>query len=321
LSDASDPGTAVTDAQRLISDHVAAIIDINDFDVTWASAASAAKIPVVGGNFTEPPFLTNPDFYPSGATGDVSSGNALSNTAKLGGATSMGILYCVEVAVCAQQVPPLKAAGAQLGVPLTYSASIAATAPNYTAQCVAAQQGRVQALYVPSSEAVVARVAADCDRQGYDPIYVLAGTTYTPPLPTAPGVKKLWMAFQIMPVWSDVPEVQAMNTAVDKYYPGLRSGKGGIWSQYAAQAWTAGLLIRDAVKGSGVASSGTVTAAAMTQGLNSIKNDTLDGWSPPLTFTAGQSHPVHCWFTAKWANGTPSLLDNGQVTCQNGTAP
>jgi hypothetical protein len=108
-----------------------------------------------------------------------------------------------------------------------------------------------------------------------------------------------------------------MNTAVDKYYPGLRDGKvqGVVWNPGVTNAWVSGLEIERAVKGSGVSSSGTIDAAAMMQGLNSIKNDTMDGWTSPLTFTAGQPHPVHCWFEAKWANGTPTILNNKQPVC------
>lgn len=320
LDDASSPGTSATDAQTLISDHVAAIIDISNFEATWESAVTAAKIPVVGGDFDSAMYGVNPDFYPTGTTIDASL-YTVAATAKASGATSLGFMYCAEAAICSQQVASLKAAGAQVHVPLNYETSIAVTAPNYTAQCVAAQQKKVEAIDVADSEAIIARVAGDCDRQGYDPTYDVVGIAYTPALPTAPGVKKLWMPFDTMPIWSDAREVQAMNAVVDKYYPGLRSSNGGvIWSQYAAQAWTAGLLIRDAVKGSGVSPSGTISSATMTQGLDSIKNDTLDGWSPPLTFNAGQPHKVDCWFTAKWTNGTPSLIKNGGLSCLNGSA-
>jgi branched-chain amino acid transport system substrate-binding protein len=42
--------------------------------------------------------------------------------------------------------------------------------------------------------------------------------------------------------------------------------------------------------------------------------------APPLTFTAGQPHTIDCWFTGKVINGTPSMVNNGQVTCSNGTS-
>lgn len=317
--DASNPGTSTTDVQSFISDHVAVIVDDSTFDVAWASNAAAANIPVVGGNFSSQPFFTNPDFFPSGQTNDsVTYSNVA--VAKQAGASNIGNLYCAEAPQCQQSVPLIQAAGKQVGVPDVYDASIAVTAPNYTAQCVAAQQQHVQALFIGDSSPTIARVGSDCDKQGYDPTYITEGTGFSSLLDSAPGLKDhLWSDYPILPFWDNVPEVQAMNTALDKYYPGLRTN-ANTWSEFAAQTWTAGLLIEDAVKGSALTSSSAVTAAAITQGLNSIKNDDLNGWSPPLTFTAGQPHKVDCWFVARLQNGTPSLVNGGQLSCQNGSA-
>jgi branched-chain amino acid transport system substrate-binding protein len=320
LDDASNPGTSTSDVQTLISDHVDVILDDSVLDAAWASTVAAAKIPVVGGNFSSEPFFTNPDFYPSGQTNDSITYSNVA-VAKQAGATNIGNLYCAEAPQCQQSVPLIKAAGQQVGVPAVYNASIAMTAPNYTAQCVAAKQQHVSAIFIGDSSATIARVGSDCNQQGYDPIYITEGTGFSLQLTSTPGLKNtLWSDYPILPFWDNASEVQTMNTAVDKYYPGLRSNNQE-WSEYAAQTWTAGLLIQDAVKGSGIGTSGTPSAATMTQGLNSIKGDTLDGWSPSLTFTAGQPHKVDCWFVARMQGGTPSLVNGGQQTCQSGTTP
>jgi branched-chain amino acid transport system substrate-binding protein len=128
----------------------------------------------------------------------------------------------------------------------------------------------------------------------------------------------MWSPFPILPYYVDQPPVQAMNAALDKYYPGLRTNPN-TWSEYAAQAWTAGVLIDHAVKASGLGSGDTPSADIMLKGLNSLNGDNLDGWSPPLTFKAGQPHPVDCWFTAQLKNGTAGLVNNGQLTCHNTT--
>ena len=316
--DASNPATSTSAIQSLISDHVDVILDDTILDAVWASTVAAAKIPVVGGNFGSEPFFTNPDFYSSGQTNDSITYSNVS-VAKQAGATNIGNLYCAEAVQCQQGVPLMKAAGQQVGVPANFSASVSMSAPNYTAQCVAAQENHVSALFIGDSSATIARIGADCDKQGYDPTYITEGTGFSMLLTSAPGLKDhLWSDYPILPFWdTSSPLIQTMNTAVDKYYPGLRNDVTK-WSEYAAQTWTAGLLIQDAVKGSGIGSSGTPTAAAITQGLNSIKNDTLGGWSPALTFTAGQTHKVDCWFVARVQNGTPSLVNGGQDTCQSG---
>ena len=191
------------------------------------------------------------------------------------------------------------------------------TAPNYTAQCLAAQQKNVKVLIVEDVAATVARFASDCARQGYDPTYVTGGTSYEDPWKTTPGLDNgLVTPYEMLPYWDDTPAVQTMNAALDKYYPGIR--KSANWAESDVLGWPSGLVLADAVKAGGLQSSDTPTPAEIVKGLTSLKGDTLDGWSPPLTFTAGQPHPVNCWFTAKMVHGVPTLENNGRVTCQNG---
>ena len=105
-----------------------------------------------------------------------------------------------------------------------------------------------------------------------------------------------------------------MKKAVDKYSPGTWDDPN--FSEYAAQAWTGGRLIEAAVKKSGVAANADVSAADIKKALDSMKDETLDGWSPALTFTAGQPHSVDCWYTGRVQNGKPKLVDNGKLTCK-----
>ena len=319
LDDASTPGNSSTDVQTLMSNHVDVIIDNSNFDAVWASTVATAGIPVVGGNISSEPFFTNADFYPSGETTD-SITYADVSVAKAAGAKSLGDLYCAEAAVCQQGVPLIEAAAKQVGLSASYSASISATAPNYTAQCVAAQQQHVGALFIGDAAAVIAKVGQNCSQQGYNPIYITEGTGYSDQLGSAPGIKdNLWSDYPILPYWDNAAPVQAMNAALDKYYPGIRTHVSS-WSEFAVQTWTAGLLIQDAVKNSGLAASDAPTPAALKKGLDAVHGDNLDGWSPTLNFTAGQPHKVDCWFVARVQSGTPSLINGGQLSCQNGAS-
>jgi branched-chain amino acid transport system substrate-binding protein len=310
---ASTPGTALTDAQALISAKVNAIIDLDILDEVWAKAASTAGIPVIGGNFSSPSYYQDPNWYPSGQTND-SITYSVAATAKKAGATSLADFYCAESAQCQESVPLIKTAGQQVGVPVVYSASIAATAPNYTAQCVAAKQDGVKAIFIGDSLSVIARVASDCSQQGYNPIYVTEGTGFTNQALTAPGLENsLWSSYPILPYFSDASAVTAMNTVLDKYYPGLTHSTL-TWSEVAAQAWTAGLLLAQAVKNAGATASQPVSTAMITQGLDKVSNETLGGFSPPLTFTAGKPHPVDCWYTGRVQGG--KAVQVGGLTCQ-----
>ncbi len=313
--DVGNPGTAVSNIHTLLSDGVIAINDLSLVDQPWASTVQQANIPVVGSITIEAPFYTNPDFYPAGQTND-STTYSLVAAAKDAGASSVGDLYCAEAAVCQALVGLTKTAAKQVGVSFGYGAAASATAPNYTAQCLAAKQAGVKALILNLTGPTDERFAQDCDVQGYDPTYVIESSGVNTSEFTSQGLEKsLWMAFSNYPFMVNTPAVNAMNSAIDKYYPGLR--KQALYSGFAEQAWAGGLLLQAAFKNAGLTASETPTSAQIFQGLNSMKNETLGGFSPPLTFEAGKPHPVDCWFIAKVDNGTVGIVNNGQVSCEN----
>ena len=189
VDDQSNPGNSLTDVENLVNqDHVAALLDETDLDETWASFAKAHNVPVIGANITEAPFYTNSDFYAEGATEDALFPGVI-DAAKGAGATSIGLLYCAEAVQCQEGVAPMKKLSASMGLPLKYDGEISATAPNYTAQCVAAQQAGVTSLFIADIAAVAAKVAQDCSQQGYHPVYVLDGVDIDPQFPSTPGLK------------------------------------------------------------------------------------------------------------------------------------
>ena len=106
-----------------------------------------------------------------------------------------------------------------------------------------------------------------------------------------------------------------MNAAFDKYYPGMRSSS--TYQEAYASMWASGLLFADAAKAGGLGANGTTpTSAQLIKGLESLHGDTLDGMAPSLTFTAGQPHPIHCWFEALMKNGKASLPNGTATTCE-----
>lgn len=313
--DSSNPANSVTAVQQLISDHVAAIIDDTVLDSAWSDAVSKAKIPVIAGDLNNAPFYTNPDFYPSGQTFDHALA-AIILTAKGTGASNLGLLYCAESPTCQQAVGAVKSLGDQYGVPLKYSGSISATAPNYTAQCLAAKQAGIAALFVADTASVDIHLINDCAQQNYHPKYLVAGAAYSQQLADTVGPDDtLLTEFPELPTFAtDKAPVQKMVAALDKYYPGLRNDKVN-YSGAAPAYWTAGLLVGAAVKAAHVSATASVGAEQILNGLNSLKGETLGGFSPPLTFTAGKPHSVDCWYTASTTNGKSSLIKNGKLTC------
>ena len=310
--DASNPANSTQDVHTLIgSDHVVALVDLSNLDEAWAGYVKSANVPVVGSGTSTTPMYTNSDFYPEGQTEDALFPSII-DAAKAGGAKNLGLLYCAEAVQCQEGIAPLKQVGQKLGLPVSYAGEIAATAPNYTAQCVAAQQAKITALFVADVPVVANRVATNCNQQSYHPLYVLDGESLQPGEATTVGIKDNLVApVPNLPYFANTPAVQAMNAALDKYYPGLRTD-ATAWTEVESEAWPSGILLADAVKAGGLGPSDTPSSAEIVKGLESLRGDTLDGWASPLTFAPGQPHPDDCWFT--------SDLKNGQFGMPNGVA-
>jgi branched-chain amino acid transport system substrate-binding protein len=315
--DATNPGNSVTAIQTLISDHVVAIVDTSAFDTAWASKVQSANIPVVGGYTSMLSFGMNPDFYPEGQTNDSAIYSVLA-TAKAAGASSLADLYCAEgCSVVSQGFP---STGQKLGVPVVYSAAISSTAPNYTAQCVAAQQRGAKSVIVGDASAIIARVATDCARQNYIPTFVQEMGAVGLNLASVPGLKdSLRMESPTLPFFANTAAVQESNAAMDKYFPGVRQNNN-LFVQDDFTLWVSGKLLEAAIKTGGLTPSDAPTAAEVVSGLQSLKGDTLGGLTSPLTFAAGKPHTVDCWFTARFQNGgIPTLENNSQPVCEPGS--
>jgi branched-chain amino acid transport system substrate-binding protein len=75
-------------------------------------------------------------------------------------------------------------------------------------------------------------------------------------------------------------------------------------------------LAAAAVKG--IPSGTSVTSASLISALDSMHNQTLDGLSPPLTFTKGNGTAVPCFFTIELSGGRFTTLNGLKTECQPG---
>ena len=314
--DQGTPGTSVSDAQTLVSDHVDAMVDVTIYDTAWSTAVQQANVPVIGVLETNTPFYTNPDFYAPGQTNNSVTYSEVS-VVKQTGATNFGSIATALGTPGPQYTDNLlRAAGQKLGEPLVYTAAITPTAPNFTAQCVAAQQAHVQALIISDSSPDIIRVAHDCALQGYHPIYITQSEGDSTNLLTSTGLTNSWEVAGLYPYFINSPVTQGMTAAMAKYYPSV-SLNSTDFTGGSAQAWASGVLLRDAIKAGGLGPTGTPSAAEVVRGLESLKGDTLGGWTSPLTIVAGQAHLNNCWFTVKAQNGVPQLANNGHPSCES----
>jgi branched-chain amino acid transport system substrate-binding protein len=300
LDDQNNPSTALTNAQQLVQqDHVKVIFDLSDnLESAFAKVVDSAKVPVLGQS--ESPVLgTDPNFYSTGTTVEPLIWGEL-KAANLAKVAKIGALYCAEIASCAETVPLFTSLGPSAGVSLAYSAKVSSTASSYTAQCLGAKNAGAQGVTVGAASDVALRVAENCAAQGYKPTYVSTAGEMTTPWLTQSAVNGAVGNTQDVP-WFDnsIPATKAMQAAISKYSPSVLTSPA--FGATAAIGWAAGTVFASVAKTAslGPDSSSTALIAA----LDTVKNDTFGGITPPLTYTAGKAAQIPCSFVVGITNG------------------
>ena len=310
VDDADNASQALTGVKTLVqTDHVVAIVgEMSDQDQTWAKYIQGTGVPVVGGLPQDTPFGSNPDFYSAGAGNIALSAGTLAVARKYG--KKFGVLYCAEAPVCAQLIPIEKAAGVPYGVDLSFSQSILATAPSYTAECEAIKSAGLQSYQIAEAQPIVARVAADCKQAGVTATLVGGGGTIDLASLSDPAENGAVGVELDFPFSADSnAATRQFQAAIKRYAPNIGQAMGPS----ATYAWASGMLLEAAVKASGTSD---VTPASIKNGLYALpKGTTLGGLAPPLTFTKGKPSVVTCWFTDKVSGGKLLLPDGLKTTC------
>jgi branched-chain amino acid transport system substrate-binding protein len=309
---AENPTTSLQDAKELVEqDHVQAIVgELDTADSGFASYIQKSGVPVVGGASPEPTFLSNPDFYPSGGS-LVPLVFGTIKVAKDAGKKNFGALYCAESPVCAQLIPLAQGMAQIIGIKVTPQ-KISSTAPNYTAPCLSLKSSGVDSLYVADNGPVVARVIQSCNQQGYKPLNAGQASTLTPDLDKSPAFQGTVVAgTNADPYDTSLPAIKRLNDALNKYYPGFT--KSSQFTYDMIYPWSGGMLYEDAAKAGNLGPNST--PADVKKALYSLKNETSQGVSGPVTFTPGKPASTACWFTAHVTGGNLVASNGDKPTC------
>lgn len=311
--DADNAATALQDAQDLIQNkHAIAIGDSSLSNAAFEKYVDSAKVPVISLNegdastqyFTDANFFTDEATVPAGIW-------AQSKLAQLSGATKYGFLYCAEDPNCASAVPLTKADAASVGIKLAYQASFSSSAPNYTAQCLAAQQAGVQALFVAgANQSANERVLDNCASQHYQPAAVAAVGTLGNAAAKDPQIPVEWGYTGTIPWFVKNASTATFDSVMGSYLP------NAISPPLVVGTWTGLELFAAAAQHVGA----TPTAQDIYNGLYSLKGDTLGGLTAPLTFKKGQPNQDNCFFVYEVKNGTYSTPEGTQPVCAVGAA-
>jgi len=311
--DGDNPATSLDYAKELVTgDHIIAMVgETSLVDAAWANYIAGTGVPVVGGVPQEASFLTNPDFFPSGAGLSVVAGVVAA--ASSAGRHRLGVFYCAESPICAQVVGPAKAVARLLGTRLTVGA-IAASETSYAAQCLEAKTAGVNAVWVADTPPVVQRFAADCRQQGYDPLELGELGSATTDWLADPNLNRILLVGNNADTYdTSLPALRPFYSALRAYAPGILSSSTAVEKPNTLFAWAGGLLFQAAAHAAHLTPASS--SADVKRGLYDLHGETLGGIAPPLTFAPGRPTFVPCYFTDALKDGAFAPSNGGRPSC------
>jgi branched-chain amino acid transport system substrate-binding protein len=291
--DNADPARAAAAVGDLVARHhvIALVGSIVAFtSAGFVPVVTAAKLPAVGGDSTDPQWFTSPWMFPQGASLDDQAVGIL-KAGVAAGHRKVGLLYCVETSACTYVDKQIKDVGAKAaGADLVYDSPISITQTDFTAQCLNARNAGVDLLGLAMDGSSMTRVARSCAAINYRPLLAVGAPTFSLRDSEDPNLRAFGMVCE-SPVapWmtTDTPALRAFHAAMARYAPNVKPDGESVL------AWSAGILLEHTIATlSVVERAGDLTTGSVLAGLSRVHHDTLGGLTGPLTFTPGQRHAV-----------------------------
>ena len=279
----------------------------------WVLSASGArsyleqkKIPAIGGDVSTALWFQSPMFFPQASSFPTMAVGSVKTMADLGH-KKIALAYCAEVEACKIYHDEGTGRAASVGAQIVYTAQVSLAQPDYTAECLQAQRSGAQALMLGVDSTALSRFARSCFQQGFKvPIVTasLATIASTTKDPNLDGLRSPVGTFPF--VANDLPAEREYAAAIARYAPTIEQ------SGSTSAVWVSGALLREVSK----ALPDTVTSADFLKELYRIKNNTLGGIAPPLTFNEGKPAPdVTCYFIQQIVGGKFTAPQGSKQTC------
>ncbi len=298
--DGSDPGRATANLTDLVKSKgaVAIVAPVAVLTSTaYRSAAERLQVPIIGGDLSAPDYWRSPYMFPHGGEAIASYNIGQRYAAKVTqGATKVGLVYCVEASICTEQKNNFPTATQKMGLEVGPVQAVSLTQPDYTAECQAMKTADVKAVWIMVDGAAIGRFLRSCSALGYYPTGITGSAAIgNPASGDNPNMRKngIFMGAQAAPfVATDSPGLKEFHAAMDRIAPGLTLG------QATMNGWASGKLLEAALaKVADKARAGNVTTAMILDGLWTVKDETLDGLSPGVSFVKGKPAPaIPCSF-------------------------
>lgn len=325
IDDHSSPALASVGANRLVADHVVAVVGLFAVQTTsvWEPIFAKAHIPVIGGAPYFPSWTTDPNMFPANTTfpGEILD---LILTARSRAATNFGVIYDTANPSGAQAIPLLRSIAPTLGVKFTTAVGASNSAPDFTAQCLSLHQAGTTAVMNDGINNIQ-KVADECSQQGFKPTWVLpeGGINY-PPAYTDPALQGAVSAQGEFPWFlTSTPATRQFHDALRRYSPSVLTSQQPLVAAPSAYIWTAAMVFQKAATDGISATDTSPSAADIFNGLYQITGDTLGGLAPvPLTYNRDKpTGSINCWFVTSLQNGQPTAPFGMRPQCVPGAPP
>jgi len=265
-------------------------------------------IPLIGGDNTQPLWTADSLAFPLGTTiaeavlGDYKEAHRR-NLPRL------GLFYCIEAPACTFiRDYTVNGGASKAGEELVYQSQISLTQPDFTAQCLGAQSAGAQVIFLAMEANSIIRVAASCSRQNYHPLYVATAAQTTRDLEGYNTLEGFYATSQDFPYMiGNTPATAQFQQAVQQYAPNLRLSGG------TTIAWVSGqMLAKVATAHVGA----QPTSQDLLNGLWAIHDETLNGLTPPITYTRNQpAPPIQCYFLIEMKQGRWASSSGDTYAC------
>jgi branched-chain amino acid transport system substrate-binding protein len=304
--DANDPAKSLLAVKEMVEqDHAVAIVAPNTSGTAsaWAGYVKQKKVPVLGGLSVDANWLDNPYLLATSVTLDGYHAGTVTAAKTVG--SKIGELACAEVAACKAGITTFADAAKKAGLEWAGAQLVSASAPDYTAQCIALKNAGANVIFPAVSGPTAIHVVKACATQGYKPALVLPAANITSDV-LADSAFEGAVGITVSPLWFGDPTfTQDWKDAYTTMFP------NEVLNGYSTMGWQAGVVLAKALANA----PDTVTSDTVLQGLYAQPaGSTYGGWTPPLTFTPGKPATVApcMWYVQ---------IKNHEFTAPKGDAP
>lgn len=301
LDDGSDPARVASNVNELVDNKGAVALVGTAVPIANAALRSIAerkKIPVIGGDGITSDWYQSPWMFPQGGTnlaasqgGTITAAPVLKTKPK-----RAGLAYCVEAAACTQIRDGFAEGARKAGITApVLLRPLSLTQSDFTAECQVMKEGGVDVMFLSVDGATAQRIARNCASLQYRPTFatIAVAISATSSVDVNLRANGTYLGGVVAPFLSDdTPGLKQFHADIKQF-----AGNQPV-DQSTLQGYSSGMLVEAALaKVASQARSGPITTQMILDGLWQIKNETLGGVGPGVTFNKGRAAtPRNCYF-------------------------